>query len=187
MRQIADAHRKTEKTAVGREPQPTITQVDGEEPCTVLKVPLFHGKMLLDLRQPMKIRFARECSCGSCNFNPSARSIAWNRRPDKCAGKTLNAAGTPLNVTLVVPVRLFPRIFTECPTRPKSRLVSTMEQAPMTATISGTRQSSVGQSVRVAVCALREASLLCKVRNSPSGVILKIVPALCVPPSPVTR
>src|SRR5580698_5619362 len=43
---------------------------------------------------------------------------------------TVNAAGLPLNVTLVAPVRLFPRILTTAPTLPEEVCVSTNGPRP---------------------------------------------------------
>ena len=43
------------------------------------------------------------------------------------AEATVNAAGTPLKVTLVVPVRLVPRIVTGDPTGPESGYLLTVD------------------------------------------------------------
>src|SRR3984893_117272 len=49
----------------------------------------------------------------------------------KVSDSTVNAASTPLNVTLVVPVRLFPRIRTLDPTLPPVGTVSTSGLRPV--------------------------------------------------------
>jgi hypothetical protein len=43
---------------------------------------------------------------------------------------TVNVAGVPLKVTLVVPVKLFPRILTPAPTLPLTGTVSTDAPSP---------------------------------------------------------
>jgi hypothetical protein len=45
---------------------------------------------------------------------------------------TVKVAGVPLNVTLVEPVRFFPRIATVLPTLPELGFVSRMGPAPQT-------------------------------------------------------